>query len=53
MQGLVIAFALFPRFDDAPWIADSMLWIAVVFTLVSGAQYVLDGRRALRTTGQR
>ena len=53
VQGLVIAFALFPLLDDAPWIADSMLWIAVVFTLVSGAQYVLDGRRALRTTGQR
>jgi len=51
VQGLVIAFALFPPFDDATWIADTMLWVAVAFTLVSGAQYVTDGRRALRTTG--
>lgn len=52
VQGLVIAFALFPPFDDARWIADGMLWLAVVFTVVSGAQYVFDGRRALRTTGR-
>lgn len=51
VQGLVIAFALFPPFDDAPWIADITLWLAVAFTLVSGAQYVIDGRRALRTSG--
>ncbi len=51
VQGLAIAFALFPPFDDSPWMADSFLWLAVVFTVVSGAQYVIDGRRALRTTG--
>lgn len=51
VQGLVIAFALFPLFDESPWIADGFLWLAVVFTIVSGAQYVIDGRRALRTTG--
>lgn len=53
VQGLAIAFALFPPFDDVPWIADTMLWIAVAFTVVSGAQYVIDGRRALRTSGMR
>ena len=52
VQGLVIAFALLPGFDDARWVADALLWLAVVFTLVSGAQYVMDGRRALRTSGR-
>ncbi len=53
VQGLVIAFALLPWLDDAFWVADGFLWLAVVFTLVSGAQYVLDGRAALRTSGAR
>ncbi len=53
VQGLVIAFALFPVLDDARWIADVMLWVAVAFTVVSGAQYVLDGRKSLRLTGAR
>ena len=52
VQGLVIAFALLPVLDDARWVADALLWLAVVFTLVSGAQYVMDGRRALRTSGR-
>lgn len=53
VQGLVIVFALFPVLDDAEWIADVMLWVAVVFTVVSGAQYVLDGQKSLRLTGER
>ena len=53
VQGLVIAFALFPLFDDAEWIADIMLWVAVAFTIVSGAQYVLDGQKSFRLTGAR
>lgn len=52
VQGLVIAFALLPALDDALWLADGFLWLAVVFTVVSGAQYVIDGRRALRTSGR-
>ena len=51
VQGLAIAFALLPLLDDAMWVADIMLWVAVAFTVVSGAQYVIDGRRALRTSG--
>jgi CDP-diacylglycerol--glycerol-3-phosphate 3-phosphatidyltransferase len=51
VQGLAIAFALFPLFDDSPWIADGFLWLAVGFTVVSGALYLIDGRRVLRTTG--
>ena len=51
VQGLVIAFALLPSLDDAEWVADGFLWLALVFTVVSGAQYVIDGRKALRTSG--
>ncbi len=53
VQGLVIAFALLPSLDDASWVADGFLWLAVVFTLYSGGQYLIDGRKALRTSGVR
>lgn len=53
VQGVALAAALCPPLDPHPWVADGLLWLAVVFTLVSGMQYVLDGRDALRVTGQR
>ena len=53
VQGLAIAAALAPPLDDVGWVADAMLWIAVVFTVVTGLQYVVDGRTALRSTGER
>jgi CDP-diacylglycerol--glycerol-3-phosphate 3-phosphatidyltransferase len=53
VQGVVIAAALWPWLDDARWIADGLLWVAVAFTVVSGVQYLLDGRAALRTGGAR
>lgn len=53
VQGLVIAAALLPWLDDTPWVADALLWLALAFTVVSGAQYLLDGRQALRTSGVR
>jgi CDP-diacylglycerol---glycerol-3-phosphate 3-phosphatidyltransferase len=53
VQGLAIAAALAPPLDGTPWVADGLLWAAVVITLVSGAQYVFDGRNALRRTGHR
>ncbi len=53
VQGLALAAAMCPALDGAEWIADVLLWIAVGFTLVTGAQYVLDGQGALRTSGSR
>lgn len=55
VQGLALSFALFPPFESSPYtvITDVTLWLAVGFTLFSGAQYVMDGRSALRTTGVR
>lgn len=51
VQGMVIATALLPSLDNAEWVADILLWVAVVFTLVSGVQYLHDGRKSLSTTG--
>ncbi len=53
VQGIAISAATCPWLDGAPMVADLLLWIAVAFTLVSGAQYLIDGRGALRTSGIR
>lgn len=53
VQGIALAAALCPPLEPYPWVADGLLWLAVVFTVVSGLQYVLDGRDALRSTGER
>jgi len=53
VQGVALAAAMCPPLEPHPWVADTLLWLAVAFTLFSGMQYVIDGRGALRTTGQR
>ncbi len=53
VQGVAVAAALCPALDSQLWIADALLWVAVAFTLFSGMQYALDGRKSLRTTGER
>jgi CDP-diacylglycerol--glycerol-3-phosphate 3-phosphatidyltransferase len=53
VQEMAVALALLPWTVDHPTLADATLWIAVVFTVVSGAQYLLDGREAATTLGHR
>jgi CDP-diacylglycerol--glycerol-3-phosphate 3-phosphatidyltransferase len=53
VQGVALAAAMCPPLEPYPWIGDGLLWLAVLFTLVTGLQYILDGRDALRTTGAR
>lgn len=53
VQEMAVALALLPWTVDHPTLADATLWVAVVFTLVSGAQYLLDGREAATTLGHR
>lgn len=53
VQGIAVSAATCPWLGSTPIVADLLLWIAVVFTLVSGAQYLIDGRGALRTSGVR
>ncbi len=53
MQGFALLGAMFPPLEDRPDIVSMLLWVAVAFTVVSAVQYVLDGRKALSTTGER
>jgi len=46
LQDLAVGFALLPLTAAShPFIANAFLWVAVALTLVTGAQYLLDGRR--------
>jgi hypothetical protein len=46
VQDLAVGFALLPfTVEDHPAVANTCLWAAVVLTIVTGAQYLLDGRR--------
>ena len=53
VQGIAIAAAMCPALDSALWVADALLWLAVVFTLGTAIQYMMDGQDALRTGGTR
>jgi CDP-diacylglycerol--glycerol-3-phosphate 3-phosphatidyltransferase len=45
-QEVAVGFALLPvTAEDHDWVATSVLWVAVALTVVSGAQYLQDGRR--------
>ena len=35
-------------YERLAWIATAVLWVAVALTLVTGVQYLLDGRRTQR-----
>jgi CDP-diacylglycerol--glycerol-3-phosphate 3-phosphatidyltransferase len=45
-QEVAIGFALLPPTSSVGWLPKGVLWIAVVITVVTGAQYLLDGRKA-------
>ncbi len=54
VQGTALSLAMCPPIENnVPWVADTMLWIAVVFTVVTMWQYLADGRESLRTGGSR
>lgn len=46
VQAVAVGIALAPPAEDVPGLADGVLWAAVVLTLVTGAQYLFDGRVA-------
>ena len=46
VQEIAVGLALLPvSADHVPWLAEAVLWAAVVLTVWSGAQYLLDARR--------
>lgn len=56
VQSVVVALALFPPLDgadgyDGDWLVGAGLWLAVVLTLVTGAQYLWAGSRATTSAG--
>jgi CDP-diacylglycerol---glycerol-3-phosphate 3-phosphatidyltransferase len=54
VQELAVGFALLPpAAEHAPWVADTVLWLAVVLTVVTGVSYVTEGARGLSSTGER
>jgi CDP-diacylglycerol--glycerol-3-phosphate 3-phosphatidyltransferase len=53
VQEIAVGLALVPWALERSWMADAALWVAVVLTLVTGAQYLLDGRSAATTLGHR
>lgn len=53
VQEMAVGFALLPITGEYHLLATVTLWIAVVITWVSGAQYLLDGRGAATTLGHR
>jgi CDP-diacylglycerol--glycerol-3-phosphate 3-phosphatidyltransferase len=49
LQDLAVGFAVLPPVGHHhPLVATTILWVAVGFTMVSGAQYLLDGRRVVQ-----
>ncbi|MGH9113324.1 MAG: CDP-alcohol phosphatidyltransferase family protein [Acidimicrobiales bacterium] len=54
VQSVAVGLALVPVVaDHHDWVAGAMLWVAVALTLVTGAQYVLEGSRATAVGGVR
>jgi CDP-diacylglycerol--glycerol-3-phosphate 3-phosphatidyltransferase len=48
-QLFAVGFAVLPWLASTWWPADVLLWASVALALISGAQYVLDGRSAATT----
>jgi len=51
VQGGALAMAVMPTFETADTTIAVVLWVAVVWTVVTGVQYLLDGQNATSTTG--
>jgi len=51
VQGVALAAAVMPTLEDHDTAIDVLLWIAVIWTVATGIQYLIDGQNALSTTG--
>ena len=52
VQGAALMIAVMPWLENSQWFVDFGLWIAVIFTVVTGVQYLMDGILATSTTGE-
>lgn len=49
IQDIAVALALIPAVvRSTGWLPVAVLWVAVMFTLVSGAQYLIDSEHSIR-----
>ena len=51
VQGVALIAAVMPTLENQDTAIAILLWVAVVWTLVTGVQYLIDGQNALSTTG--
>ena len=53
-QQFAAGWPLLPLTDDARWLWNTTLWIAVALTLITGARYFMDARRvAIEQLGEK
>ena len=52
VQGIALMIAVTPFLENSQWFVDFGLWIAAIFTVVTGIQYLMDGILATSTTGE-
>jgi CDP-diacylglycerol--glycerol-3-phosphate 3-phosphatidyltransferase len=45
-----VGLALLPLTTDAAWLYRGLIWVAVVLTLITGAQYFLEGGQRARAS---
>jgi CDP-diacylglycerol--glycerol-3-phosphate 3-phosphatidyltransferase len=50
LQEIAVGLALLPLAEDHPAMAEIALWVAVVLTLGTGIQYLMDAQRGRRAT---
>ena len=51
VQGVALAMAVFPPLETSDTVVAVALWVAVVWTVITGVQYLIDGQSALSRTG--
>lgn len=51
VQGVALAMAVIPTLETADTVVTVALWVAAVWTVVTGVQYMLDGQNATSITG--
>ena len=52
VQGLALMIAVMPPLEESQWAVDLGIWVAAVFTVVTGIQYLRDGILATSSTGE-
>ncbi len=52
IQGLALMIAVMPPLEESQRVVDFGIWIAAVFTVVTGIQYLMDGILATSSTGE-